>query len=45
MISAAWGVFVWHEFSAAPRRARRFLFWMFARFLLGWLLSPGLRFL
>jgi glucose uptake protein len=35
MISAAWGVFVWHEFSAAPRRARTFLFWMFALFLLG----------
>ncbi|MGB9415937.1 MAG: GRP family sugar transporter [Acidobacteriaceae bacterium] len=35
MISAAWGVFVWHEFSAAPRRARTFLIWMFALFLLG----------
>jgi glucose uptake protein len=35
MISAAWGVFVWHEFSAAPRRAHTFLIWMFALFLLG----------
>jgi glucose uptake protein len=35
MISAAWGVFVWHEFSAAPRRSRTFLVWMFALFLLG----------
>jgi glucose uptake protein len=35
MISAAWGVFVWHEFSGAPRRARTFLIWMFALFLLG----------
>jgi glucose uptake protein len=35
MISAAWGVFVWHEFSAAPQRARTFLIWMFALFLLG----------
>jgi len=29
MISAAWGVFVWHEFSAAPRKSRLFLVWMF----------------
>jgi glucose uptake protein len=35
MISAAWGVFVWHELSAAPPRARTFLIWMFALFLLG----------
>ena len=35
MISAAWGVFVWHEFSGAPPRARIFLIWMFALFLLG----------
>lgn len=35
MISAAWGVFVWHEFAAAPRRSRTFLIWMFALFLLG----------
>jgi glucose uptake protein len=35
MISAAWGVFVWHEFSAAPQRAKTFLIWMFALFLLG----------
>lgn len=35
MISAAWGVFVWHEFSAAPRRSRMFLGWMFLFFLGG----------
>jgi glucose uptake protein len=35
MISAAWGVFVWQEFSSAPSRAMRFLFWMFVLFLLG----------
>ena len=35
MISAAWGVFIWHEFSAAPRRAKTLLFWMFLLFLVG----------
>ena len=35
MISAAWGVFVWHEFSAAPARAKTFLTWMFVLFLCG----------
>jgi glucose uptake protein len=35
MISAAWGVFVWHEFSSASRRSKGFLVWMFALFLLG----------
>ena len=35
MISAAWGVFVWHEFAAAPRRSKRFLMWMFIFFLCG----------
>lgn len=35
MISAAWGVFVWHEFASAPRRSRIFLVWMFGLFLLG----------
>jgi glucose uptake protein len=35
MISAAWGVFVWHEFSAAPRQSRVFLVWMFLFFLCG----------
>jgi len=34
-ISAAWGVFVWHEFSAAPRKSRVFLVWMFLLFLCG----------
>jgi glucose uptake protein len=35
MISAAWGVFIWHEFSAAPSRAKTLLAWMFAVFLCG----------
>jgi glucose uptake protein len=35
MISAAWGVFVWREFSAAPARAKRYLTWMFILFLCG----------
>jgi glucose uptake protein len=35
MISACWGVFVWHEFSAAPSRAKMWLFWMFVLFLAG----------
>jgi glucose uptake protein len=35
MISACWGVFIWHEFGSAPRRSRRLLVWMFLFFLLG----------
>ncbi len=35
MISAAWGVLVWKEFAAAPRRAKILLGWMFALFLCG----------
>jgi glucose uptake protein len=35
MISAAWGVFAWHEFDAAPRRSRVLLAWMFLTFLAG----------
>lgn len=35
MISAAWGVFIWREFSTAPARARTLLVWMFALFLCG----------
>jgi glucose uptake protein len=35
MVSAAWGVFVWHEFSNAPAKSRMFLGWMFALFLCG----------
>lgn len=35
MISACWGVFVWHEFAGAPRAARLLLFFMFIFFLLG----------
>ena len=35
MISACWGVFVWHEFASAPARSRMFLGWMFVLFLGG----------
>jgi glucose uptake protein len=35
MISAGWGVFIWHEFSAAPKKAKTYLVWMFVLFLLG----------
>lgn len=35
MISAFWGVFVWHEFAGAPAAARRYLALMFAFFLVG----------
>jgi glucose uptake protein len=35
MISAAWGVFVWREFAAAPQRAKTYLVWMFVFFLCG----------
>jgi glucose uptake protein len=35
MISAGWGVFVWHEFSAAPARSKTSLVWMFIFFLCG----------
>ena len=35
MISAAWGVFIWHEFSAAPALAKKLLVWMFVLFLCG----------
>jgi glucose uptake protein len=35
MISAAWGVFVWHEFASASARAKRFLAWMFVLFICG----------
>jgi len=35
MISACWGVFVWHEFAGAPRSARRLLVFMFLFFALG----------
>ena len=35
MISACWGVFVWHEFSAAPTRSKTILKWMFVFFLCG----------
>jgi len=35
MISACWGVFVWHEFAKAPRSAKKLLLWMFIFFALG----------
>ncbi len=35
MISAAWGVFIWKEFAAAPSAARRLLVWMFILFASG----------
>jgi len=35
MISACWGVFVWREFAAAPRRSKVLLAWMFVLFLCG----------
>ncbi len=35
MVSALWGVFVWREFTGAPRPARVFLFLMFVFFLVG----------
>ena len=35
MVSAAWGVFVWKEFAAAPAVAKRFIAWMFVLFLCG----------
>jgi glucose uptake protein len=35
MISAGWGVFVWHEFSNAPRRSKTLLAWMFVLFICG----------
>jgi len=38
MVTAAWGVFVWKEFSSAPSKAKHLLFWMFVLFVLGLLL-------
>lgn len=35
MVSAAWGVFVWHEFAGAPQSARKLLALMFGLFLVG----------
>ena len=35
MISASWGVFVWHEFQSAPRKSKALLAWMFILFLCG----------
>ena len=35
MISASWGVFVWHEFASAPRKAKTLLAWMFVLFICG----------
>jgi glucose uptake protein len=35
MISAAWGIFIWREFTDAPQRAKTLLAWMFLFFLCG----------
>ncbi len=35
MVSAAWGVFVWKEFAAAPRSTNKLLAAMFALFIVG----------
>ncbi len=35
MVSACWGVFVWHEFAGASKQARLLLFLMFVFFALG----------
>jgi glucose uptake protein len=35
MISAGWGVFIWREFSGAPRLSKILLAWMFVFFLCG----------
>jgi glucose uptake protein len=35
MISACWGVFIWHEFATAPVQAKRYLVWMFVLFIAG----------
>ena len=35
MISACWGVFVWKEFSGAPKEAKKLLAFMFVFFLMG----------
>ncbi len=35
MVSACWGVFVWHEFAGVPPAAKRFLLYMFLFFALG----------
>ena len=35
MISAAWGVFVWREFAAAPKSTNKLLAAMFALFIIG----------
>jgi glucose uptake protein len=35
MVSACWGVFIWHEFRSPTARTRMLLFWMFVCFLTG----------
>jgi glucose uptake protein len=35
MVSACWGVFVWHEFAGAPKKSTMFLVLMFVCFLVG----------
>lgn len=35
MVSAVWGVFIWHEFRSAPQNSRRFIPLMFLFFIAG----------
>ena len=35
MVSAIWGVFIWHEFANAPPQSRRLLPLMFSCFVIG----------
>jgi glucose uptake protein len=35
MISAAWGIFIWHEFGSAPAESRKLIPYMFIFFLTG----------
>jgi glucose uptake protein len=35
MVSAVWGVFIWHEFRSPSPRVQTLLFWMFVCFILG----------
>ena len=35
MVSAVWGVFIWHEFRSPSPRVKALLFWMFFCFILG----------
>lgn len=35
LIAAIWGVFIWKEFSKAPRGTNRLLYWMFICYIIG----------